>query len=72
MTTYITWLKTGNDTFRASYLAAVGEDLGESPASDATHYIAGSSRITPAQITALQSDYPQAGFSATMPAGAWE
>lgn len=55
MTTYIIWDKENDDSFRPAYLALSGEKIQDRPQENAaqTHYMVGSSRVTPEQAATM-------------------
>lgn len=74
MTTFIRWLKSEHDTFKAEYSSVVStESIQECPVENVerTHYLVGSSRVTSANCVRIKELFPGIYVSVDLP-GDWE
>lgn len=62
MTTFVVWPHTIDTTFRPAYAEIVQETVQDNPRNNGTHYLIGSSRITPLHIDTLRASFPDAEF----------
>lgn len=68
-TKFITWPRAIDADFRAQYAAVTNETIQDSPAANATHFLAGSSRLTGGEADTLQTAFPDIAVSDSMPQG---
>jgi hypothetical protein len=70
MTTFVIWPHAIDGDFRPAYAEIVQELVQEQPLDNGTHYMLGSSRITPEQCSTIQALFADVEFTETDPA--WE